>query len=89
MEYLVMAASSKVFATVCTYPYQVVRARLQIQTDNATYKGVLETMSGVFRYSWRLTRSETKDFEDFTWAWASTLYVCCRGHALPLVFMKD
>jgi solute carrier family 25 folate transporter 32 len=30
-EYLVMAASSKVTATVITYPYQVVKSRLQVK----------------------------------------------------------
>lgn len=29
-EYLTMAASSKVMATVTTYPYQVLRSRLQV-----------------------------------------------------------
>jgi len=29
-EYISMAASSKIFATICCYPYQVVKSRLQV-----------------------------------------------------------
>jgi len=32
ISYIIMAASSKIFATLVTYPYQVVRARLQVNT---------------------------------------------------------
>eukprot|EP01135_Chromosphaera_perkinsii_P002972 Nk52_evm83s230 gene=Nk52_evmTU83s230 len=35
-EYLIMAAMSKVFATVTTYPYQVVRSRLQNQRSSGS-----------------------------------------------------
>lgn len=41
------AAISKIFAAVITYPYQVVRARLQDQ--HTTYNGVLD----VIRKTWR------------------------------------
>lgn len=46
--YLYCAALSKLFAAVITYPYQVVRARLQDQYAN--YSGVLD----VIRRTWRL-----------------------------------
>lgn len=36
-EYLVMAASSKVLATVTTYPYQVLRSRLQVPRFDNTH----------------------------------------------------
>ena len=36
VTYLIMAASSKVFATVCTYPYQVVRSRIQKWSDESS-----------------------------------------------------
>lgn len=42
-----MAAVSKIFAVVATYPYQVVRARLQDQHN--TYSGVFD----VIRRTWR------------------------------------
>ncbi|KAJ8651831.1 hypothetical protein O0I10_012595 [Lichtheimia ornata] len=41
-EYLVMAASSKVLATVTTYPYQVLRSRLQDRSTRDTYMGVMD-----------------------------------------------
>lgn len=47
LEYITMAALSKIFAVVTTYPYQVVRARLQDQHN--TYNGVLD----VIRRTWR------------------------------------
>lgn len=46
--YLTCAALSKLFAAVITYPYQVVRARLQDQYAN--YHGVTD----VIRRTWRL-----------------------------------
>ncbi|XP_031178733.1 mitochondrial folate transporter/carrier [Sander lucioperca] len=47
LEYITMAALSKIFAVATTYPYQVVRARLQDQHN--TYNGVLD----VIRRTWR------------------------------------
>lgn len=47
LEYIVMAALSKIFAVATTYPYQVVRARLQDQHNR--YNGVLD----VVRRTWR------------------------------------
>ncbi|XP_035665698.1 mitochondrial folate transporter/carrier-like [Branchiostoma floridae] len=47
LEYLTMAALSKLFAVSTTYPYQVVRARLQDQHNK--YDGVID----VVRKTWR------------------------------------
>ncbi|CAI9606071.1 unnamed protein product [Staurois parvus] len=47
MEYITMAALSKIFAVLATYPYQVVRARLQDQHNR--YSGVTD----VIRRTWR------------------------------------
>ncbi|KAJ8389492.1 hypothetical protein AAFF_G00120300 [Aldrovandia affinis] len=47
LEYIAMAAVSKIFAVATTYPYQVVRARLQDQHN--TYSGVVD----VIRRTWR------------------------------------
>lgn len=47
LEYITMAALSKIFAVATTYPYQVVRARLQDQHN--TYNGVVD----VIRRTWR------------------------------------
>uniref|UniRef100_A0A8B9NPW8 Solute carrier family 25 member 32 n=1 Tax=Apteryx owenii TaxID=8824 RepID=A0A8B9NPW8_APTOW len=47
LEYIIMAAVSKIFAVSATYPYQVVRARLQDQHN--TYSGVFD----VIRRTWR------------------------------------
>ncbi|KAJ1567324.1 hypothetical protein HK405_006366 [Cladochytrium tenue] len=50
LEYSVMAVSSKLFATVCTYPYQVVKARLQNdrKKDDRIYKGSIGTIRRIF-----------------------------------------
>lgn len=47
MEYLGMAALSKLFAVSATYPYQVVRARLQDQHTH--YRGVWDVVSRAYR----------------------------------------
>uniref|UniRef100_G3NMC5 Solute carrier family 25 member 32 n=1 Tax=Gasterosteus aculeatus aculeatus TaxID=481459 RepID=G3NMC5_GASAC len=47
LEYITMAAVSKIFAVATTYPYQVVRARLQDQHN--TYKGVLDVITRTWR----------------------------------------
>ncbi|KAG8010314.1 Mitochondrial folate transporter/carrier [Nibea albiflora] len=47
LEYITMAALSKIFAVATTYPYQVVRARLQDQHNK--YNGVID----VVRRTWR------------------------------------
>ena len=46
-EYLLMAASSKVVATVTTYPYQVLRSRLQDRQTRDAYKGVIDCISKI------------------------------------------
>ena len=48
MEYLAFAALSKLFAAVTTYPYQVVRARLQ--DHNSSYTGAVECVRTTLRY---------------------------------------
>ncbi|XP_076864481.1 solute carrier family 25 member 32a isoform X1 [Brachyhypopomus gauderio] len=47
LEYISMAAISKIFAVAATYPYQVVRARLQDQHNS--YGGIVD----VIRRTWR------------------------------------
>ncbi|KYO29349.1 mitochondrial folate transporter/carrier isoform X1 [Alligator mississippiensis] len=46
-EYITMAALSKIFAVSATYPYQVVRARLQDQHN--TYSGVVDVICRTWR----------------------------------------
>lgn len=52
VEYLTFAAVSKLIAAAATYPYQVVRARLQ--DHNHRYKGTWDCVKLTWRYeSWR------------------------------------
>ncbi len=47
-EYLLFAAISKLIAAAATYPYQVIRARLQDQ--NHSYKGTWDCIKQTWRY---------------------------------------
>ncbi|KFO94999.1 Mitochondrial folate transporter/carrier, partial [Calypte anna] len=47
VEYIIMAALSKIFAVSATYPYQVVRTRLQDQHN--TYSGVFDVIHRTWR----------------------------------------
>ncbi|KAJ3412539.1 hypothetical protein HDV05_000620 [Chytridiales sp. JEL 0842] len=49
-EYILFAAGSKVFATVVTYPYQVVRSRIQIERarKNVKYQGTIGTIKRIY-----------------------------------------
>ncbi|KAF9981121.1 hypothetical protein BGZ65_004298 [Modicella reniformis] len=52
VEYLCMAASSKVAATVATYPYQVLRSRLQMMNNpqsEVVYTGVIDCIRKIKR----------------------------------------
>jgi len=47
LEHLTFAALSKMFADASTYPYQVIRARLQDQ--HADYKGIIDVITRTWR----------------------------------------
>lgn len=49
LDYLYLSALSKIFAGSITYPYQVVRARLQTYDAQARYSGTLDVVRKVFR----------------------------------------
>lgn len=48
MDFLTLSAVSKMFAGSITYPYQVVRARLQTYDANAKYKGAGDVVRQVW-----------------------------------------
>lgn len=48
-DYLVLSAGSKVFAGSVTYPYQVVRARLQTYNAEKAYKSARDVVVQVWR----------------------------------------
>ncbi|XP_064488611.1 solute carrier family 25 member 32-like [Ornithodoros turicata] len=48
LEYLAFAAVSKLFATTATYPYQVIRARLQDQHSH--YNGIWNCIAKTWKY---------------------------------------
>ncbi|XP_013787487.1 mitochondrial folate transporter/carrier-like [Limulus polyphemus] len=48
LEYLTFAAASKLFAASTTYPYQVIRARLQDQ--HKEYNGVVDVLKKTWRF---------------------------------------
>lgn len=48
MDYLLLSALAKIFAGASTYPYQVVRARLQTYEAGATYTGVRDVVRQVW-----------------------------------------
>lgn len=49
LDYLYLSALSKIFAGSITYPYQVVRARLQTYDAQAKYSGAVDVVKQVFR----------------------------------------
>ncbi|KAJ1334772.1 hypothetical protein BSLG_007927 [Batrachochytrium salamandrivorans] len=51
LEYICMAATSKVFATIFTYPYQVVKSRMQVQSSyvSTLYSGTIGTVTQIAR----------------------------------------
>jgi len=48
-DFLYLSAASKMFAGSITYPYQVVRARLQLYDARERYKGAMDVVRQVFQ----------------------------------------
>jgi solute carrier family 25 (mitochondrial folate transporter), member 32 len=48
-DLLVISTLSKVFAGVITYPYQVLRTRLQAYDAAQTYRGIADAISQIWR----------------------------------------
>ncbi|KAK2781388.1 hypothetical protein FQN53_000579 [Emmonsiellopsis sp. PD_33] len=49
LDYLLLSGASKVFAGAVTYPYQVLRARLQTYDAAGTYRGVGDAIGKIWR----------------------------------------
>ena len=49
VDYLVLSGMAKVFAGSVTYPYQVVRTRLQMYNADTVYKGARDVIAQVWR----------------------------------------
>lgn len=49
ITYITMAALSKIVAVVVTYPYQVVRSRLQDRQSNRNYNGIIDLTTKIMR----------------------------------------
>ncbi|KAI4185545.1 MAG: hypothetical protein L6R41_004053 [Letrouitia leprolyta] len=49
VDLLCLSGASKVFAGSTTYPYQVVRARLQTYQANQTYKGAIDAVAQIWK----------------------------------------
>ncbi|CAN6661405.1 mitochondrial FAD carrier protein Flx1p [Trichomonascus vanleenenianus] len=49
VEFLSLSAASKLVATLTLYPYQVVRARLQV-TDRSVYRSALDVIRHIYTY---------------------------------------
>ena len=48
-DYLLLSGSSKIFAGSITYPYQVLRVRLQSYEAGQTYRGVGDAIAQIWR----------------------------------------
>jgi solute carrier family 25 (mitochondrial folate transporter), member 32 len=50
VDYLLLSGISKVFAGALTYPYQVLRVRLQTYDAGSAYRGVLDAMTQIWKH---------------------------------------
>lgn len=49
LDYLVLSGLSKIFAGSVTYPYQVIRSRLQTYDASGTYRGLFDAVVQIWR----------------------------------------
>jgi hypothetical protein len=85
-----MAATSKVIATVTTYPYQVVKSRMQTEQKylKQEYNQVSKTLASIYRFAFPSHLLDTRESAVSTRDYESISSECYPVHVLHLVHLR-